>query len=93
MCIEYHIEVNMYHMNAQGVDERMINVHYYYYYFSMKLIDSFKHQVAGLPSFCVPMYNLFSTAFLPLPHTAPTPGNVSFRWESFRYKPRSAFSH
>ena len=21
----------MYHVNAQGVDERMINVHYYYY--------------------------------------------------------------
>ena len=28
-CIEYHIYVNMYHVNAQGVDERMINVHYY----------------------------------------------------------------
>ena len=23
----------MYHVNAQGVDERMINVHYYYYYY------------------------------------------------------------
>ena len=21
----------MYHVNAQGIDERMINVHYYYY--------------------------------------------------------------
>ena len=31
MCIEYHIQVNMYHVSAQGVDERMINVHYYYY--------------------------------------------------------------
>ena len=30
MCIEYHIQVNMYHASAQGVDERMINVHYYY---------------------------------------------------------------
>ena len=30
MCIEY-IYVNMYHVSAQGVDERMINVHYYYY--------------------------------------------------------------
>ena len=30
VCIEYHIEVNMYHVRAQGVDERMINVHYYY---------------------------------------------------------------
>ena len=32
VCIEYHIEVNMYHVSAQCVDERMINVHYYYYY-------------------------------------------------------------
>ena len=31
MCIEYYIWVNMYHVSAQGVDERMINVHYYYY--------------------------------------------------------------
>ena len=31
MCIEYHIQVNMYHVSAQGVDERIINVHYYYY--------------------------------------------------------------
>ena len=30
VCIEYCIEVNMYHVSAQGVDERMINVHYYY---------------------------------------------------------------
>ena len=30
MCIEYHTQVNMYHVSAQGVDERMINVHYYY---------------------------------------------------------------
>ena len=29
MCIEYHIQVNMYHVSAQGVDERMINVNYY----------------------------------------------------------------
>ena len=28
MCIEY-ISINMYHVSAQGVDERMINVHYY----------------------------------------------------------------
>ena len=32
MCIAYHISVNMYHVSAQGVDERMINVYYYYYY-------------------------------------------------------------
>ena len=25
----------MYHVSAQGVDERMINVHYYYYYLSI----------------------------------------------------------
>ena len=30
MCIEYHIQVNIYYVSAQGVDERMINVHYYY---------------------------------------------------------------
>ena len=33
MCVEYYIYVNMYHMSAQGVDERMINAHYYYYYY------------------------------------------------------------
>ena len=31
MCIEYHVWVNMCHVSVQGVDERMINVHYYYY--------------------------------------------------------------
>ena len=31
ICTEYHIKVNMYHVSTQGVDERMINVHYYYY--------------------------------------------------------------
>ena len=30
MCKEY-IYVNMRHVRAQGVDERMINVYYYYY--------------------------------------------------------------
>ena len=30
MCIEYHIQVNMYHVSAQGIDEHMINLHYYY---------------------------------------------------------------
>ena len=28
------IYVNMYHVSAQGVDERMINVHYYYYFYT-----------------------------------------------------------
>ena len=27
----------MYHMSAQGVDERMVNVHYYYYIGSLSL--------------------------------------------------------
>ena len=30
MCMEYCIEVNMYPVSAMGIDERMINVHYYY---------------------------------------------------------------
>ena len=42
MCIEYHIQVNMYHVNAQGVDERMINVHYYY-------DDYYYNQHGGIP--------------------------------------------
>ena len=33
VCIEYCVSVNMYYdVNAQGVDERMINVRYYHYY-------------------------------------------------------------
>ena len=39
MCIEYHIQVNMYHVSAQGVDERMINVHYYYYYLNLRHVS------------------------------------------------------
>ena len=31
MCIEYHTEVNLYHVSAQGVDERMLNAHDHYY--------------------------------------------------------------
>ena len=31
LCIKYRIQVNMYHVSAQGVDEHVINVHYYYY--------------------------------------------------------------
>ena len=33
MCTEYHIQVNMYYVSAQGVDERATNVRYYYYYY------------------------------------------------------------
>ena len=40
MYIEYHIWVNMYRVSAQGVDERMVNVHYFYISF-IKLLDSF----------------------------------------------------
>ena len=29
MCIEHCIQVNMYHVSAQGLDKQMINVHYY----------------------------------------------------------------
>ena len=29
----------MYHVSAQGVDERMINVHYYYYYKPTVCVD------------------------------------------------------
>ena len=31
MCVEYCIYVNIYHVSVQGIDEHMINVHYYYY--------------------------------------------------------------
>ena len=40
MCIEYHTQVNMYHVSAQGVDKRMINVHYYYYYYDTEILKS-----------------------------------------------------
>ena len=30
VCIKYCTKVNMYHVSAQGVDERMLNVHNYY---------------------------------------------------------------
>ena len=31
MYKEYHIQITMYHVSAQDIDEHMINVHYYYY--------------------------------------------------------------
>ena len=34
VCIEYHIWVNRYHVSTQGIDERMINVHYYVYLYA-----------------------------------------------------------
>ena len=30
----------MYHVSAQGVDERMISVHYYYYYYYLRTMRS-----------------------------------------------------
>ena len=40
MCIECHIQVTMYYVSAQGVDERMINVHdYYYYYYTTQGVE------------------------------------------------------
>ena len=33
MCIEYRVQVNMYYMGSQGVDECMINAHDYIYYY------------------------------------------------------------
>ena len=33
----------MYHVSAQGVDERMINVHYYYYWLSVTNLLPFEH--------------------------------------------------
>ena len=41
--IEYCILVNMYYVSAQGVDERMINVHYYYYYCGVHMICKYFH--------------------------------------------------
>ena len=32
ICIEYCIQINMYHVSSQAADEHMINVHYYYYH-------------------------------------------------------------
>ena len=30
----------MYHVSAQGVDERIINVHYYHYVKNLKIVNS-----------------------------------------------------
>ena len=49
MCIEYHIYVDMYHVSAQGVDERMINVHYYYL---SSFRDRTKQDVSFWPKRC-----------------------------------------
>ena len=41
----------MYHVSAQGVDERMINVHYCYYYSSLGLCEFYIVKFHGLGSF------------------------------------------
>ena len=37
----------MYHVSAQGVDERMIYVHYYYYYYYFIIIKLYKILAGG----------------------------------------------
>ena len=47
----------MYHVNAQGVEERMINVHYYYYYSAQA-----KHKDMPKPNSKVRLCFLMSSA-------------------------------
>ena len=53
MCIEYHIQVNMYHVSAQGVDEQMINVHYYYNKINVLCLST--KQLQGQQGFHLPI--------------------------------------
>ena len=62
MCIKYHILVNMYHVSAQDVDERMINVHCYYYWWFLRRTGR-PHSYAPTPV-CPP-----PSTKLPDPHT------------------------
>ena len=48
MCMEYHIQVNMYDVSAQGVDERMTNVHYYYYYYYYVALETQINNVVNM---------------------------------------------
>ena len=50
MCIGHHIYVNMYHVSAKGVDERMINVHYYYYYYYVNSTAHFPQLSCNIPN-------------------------------------------
>ena len=57
MCIEYHTEVNMYHVSTRGVDERMINVHYYYKesyfpYRNVKSISEPEQYLSAIEIYC-----------------------------------------
>ena len=42
----------MYHVSAQGVDERMINVDYYYHYYSQRLRESYRAHGEVLSPHC-----------------------------------------
>ena len=59
VCIEYHILVNKYHVSAQGVDERMINVHHYYCLLSLPAVtviilrDYSSYRLLSLPAVTV----------------------------------------
>ena len=37
----------MYHVSAQGVNERMINVHYYYYYVEVTQVGNLSLNAVG----------------------------------------------
>ena len=39
----------MYHVSAQGIDERMINVHYYYY-----AVSEYSRSLGGVSSHSIP---------------------------------------
>ena len=45
----------MYHVSAQGIDERMINVHYYYYFCAIFCFRLF----TSLPLFLSPLFLFF----------------------------------
>ena len=54
MCIEHCVPVNVYHVNAQDVDEHIINVHHYYYY-AAAAGDDDDHMLAVCLAWTVPL--------------------------------------
>ena len=54
----------MYHVSAQGVDERMINVHYYYYESRFNVSLIVKEKVTRQ---CPPTTTIFEEKGEPLP--------------------------
>ena len=46
----------MYHVSAQGIDERMINVHYYYYDHAQKWIKAFT-LIIVIDNFCIALFS------------------------------------